>query len=57
MLTGFYQRIVDLWLKEHDDRQQFGDFVKDIVADDAITDPTKTYGPSDDIKGPEMEDL
>lgn len=54
---AFYQAQVDKWLKEHPDRQRFGEWIKDIVGNDAITDPSKVYGPSEDLKGPEMEDL
>lgn len=51
MLTGFYARVVEVWLKEHPDRQQFGDYVKDIVANDAIPDGSKVYGPTDAALG------
>lgn len=50
MLHGFYQRLVDNWLTAHPDRQQFGDYVKDIVADDSITDGSKVYGKSEALK-------
>lgn len=55
--TAFYQKQVDEWLKANPDRQRFGDWVKDIVDNDSIPDGTKIYGPSDDLKGPDMEDL
>ena len=51
MLTEFYQRIVDCWLKEHPDRQQFGDFTKDIVDKIAIPDGAKVYGPNEEALG------
>lgn len=51
MLTGFYQRIVECWLKEHPDRQQFGDYVKDIVANDAMCDGAKMYSPTNEALG------
>ena len=53
----FYQAKVDEWLKEHPDRQRFGEWVKDIVPKERIPDGSKIYGPSDELKGPEMEDL
>lgn len=55
--NAFYQAKVDEWLKAHPDRQRFGEWVKDIVDKTSIPDGTKIYGPSDDLKGPAMEDL
>ena len=50
LLHGFYQHAVDIWLKENPERQVFGDWVKDIVPDDSITDGSKVYGKSEALK-------
>lgn len=50
-LTGFYRTLVDNWFKAHPDRQQFGDYEKDIVDKSAMPNGSKIYVPSDDALG------
>lgn len=50
-LTGFYRTLVDNWLKANPDRQQFGDYEKDIVDKSAMPNGSKTYSPTDEALG------
>jgi len=49
-LKAFYQRAVDIWAKEHEDRQ-IQDWVKDIVDSSAMPDGAKHYGPTKEALG------
>ena len=50
-LSGFYRSIVDKWLLDHPDRQQFGDYEKDIVDKSAMPNGSKVYTATDEALG------